>query len=181
MSKVEILEVDKETAAGCQIDTAIYLFANEFCEVSSITLAYAGWKIIRDISKSKGIVTTSNFLSDAGISYSQIDSIFSFFKHGKNDANKIQQFPKGYAEGVIACAVQDFKKLKQISESMDTFILWFIAKNKFTETQFTEATDDEIAIYEDSRYIFPERKFKKENNPRKILLRELKRIYSKPL
>lgn len=131
-----IFKVDKITAAGCQLDTAIRLIFEGEDQVSACVLIHSAWSIIKDLLKHKSTESSRDWMTELYPEktkqevWQTLDQCWNFFKHAKDDPHKILEFPEGYVEPALILALHDFSQLSVLSKSMDVFQLWFIAVHK---------------------------------------------------
>lgn len=170
-----IYQINKITAAGCQIDTAIELILSERDDVSACVLIHSAWSIVKDINIHKGVRGSRDWAVDSfpkekpKAIWEVLDSNWTFFKHAKDDPNGSLDFDCGYLETALMLVINDFGQLSVQSTSMDVYQLWFISKYKgefFTGDKLKKT----VAI---SNSLFPDLESKSLTEQRSIGLKEI--------
>ena len=140
----QVVTINKITAASCQIDTAIEVIFRNTDVVSPIVLTSSAWSLIKDllkINKEKDFSRTwmvELFPPEDGILskdhansiYKKLDEPWNFFKHAEFDHSKLLKIADDIVESMLLLVIHDFSLLAKESLYMDTYKLWFYAKNK---------------------------------------------------
>jgi hypothetical protein len=120
--KPQIYSFDKITAAMRQLDTAVYLFVSRTEDpISPAVLAASAWSIVKDILGNDERSVRYQFGLTGNYSYAELDEFWNFCKHAKSDPNHKMQFPEGYIEQLLFCAIHDFSLLHDPSQLMGDF------------------------------------------------------------
>ncbi len=145
-----IVKIDKITAAGCQIDTAIELALSDKDVVSAAVLTHSAWSIVKDLLIVKGIESSRSWMpehfpnSTENEVWKKLDEVWMFCKHANKDPNAIIEFSSKYIEPALFLLLYDFSQISVKSKTMDVYELWFIATNENlykTYDVFTSASE----------------------------------------
>lgn len=132
----KLFVVDKIVAAGCQIDTAIYLTFSNFEEISICTLAHAAWGIVWPMLEKNGSQSSRRLINvdDKKAAWKKIDEFSTYCKHSKTDSEKLYQFSSGITQPALAMVIDDFSRLAPTtSQYMDIYMQWFAAKYRLSD------------------------------------------------
>lgn len=149
-----IVKVDKITVAGCQLDTAIELILSDKDVVSAVVLVHSAWSVAKDLLKIRKIESSRTWMpeffpdSSEREVWNQLDLVWNFCKHAKDDPDNHIKFKADYIEVALFLALYDFSQLSVKSKAMEIYEVWFIAKNEKVFVQHE--------VFSQASKVFPE-------------------------
>ena len=144
-----ILRIDKISAAGCQLDTAIELILSDKDVISTIVLVHSAWSVIKDLLINSEKESSRAWMPELFPNtpkedvWKKIDDVWKFCKHANRDPHGLIEFSSDHIEIALFLALYDFSQISVKSKRMKVYEDWFIAKNEkvfFQYEAFSQAT-----------------------------------------
>lgn len=136
IARPQSFRLDKITAARRQLGTAIELLFENRDVVSICVLMHGAWSIVKDLMKHRELESSRDWMPEHFPNMSETEvwkkltSVWSFSKHAKKDPDSVLELQVDHVERALFLAVHDFQQISISSDNIDTFQLWFVAKNK---------------------------------------------------
>ena len=133
---IEVYHIDKIDVIRSQLETAIELLFLDRHPIPICNLVYSAWSVAKDILIQKNLTSSREYINNifpeekTKETMRNLEKVWNFSKHAKNDPHCCLQFPADWAETSLAFAIHDFAFLAEETIVMQIYIDWFYKEKR---------------------------------------------------